>query len=269
ITVATRRTPSAKPVASLPEDCFPLSFVAELDAYREHLGFLTAPDVEDRTLTYLERLRQRRAILHDNGPTAAGGRRRRLRPLAPASLYWHRRVLVMTASALVAQGVRRIEAIRGIANVASLEGAACVIDCYEARRSGSGDPSTYPSQLVTALLSIIARCGIILPAADRGALTELAPALAADAGGRDDTISAKNRARLAQFDDPDCFALLISCSEQEMDRLEAERRARGSVNTAMARRAEAAIGNLLLCTLPVPRRTLCTTHWQRHFRGPN
>jgi hypothetical protein len=268
ITVATRRVPSAKPVASLPDARFAPSFVAELDAYREHLGFLTPPEAEDRTLTHLERLRQRRAILHDGGAIAAGGRRRRLRPLAPASLYWHRRVMVMTASALVAQGVKPIEAIRGIADVASLEGAACVIDCYEARRSGSGDPSTYPSQLVTALLSIIARCGIILPAADRGALTELASGLAAEAGGRDDTISAKNRARLAQFDDPDCFALLISSSEQEMDRLEAERRARGGVNTAMARRAEAAIGNLILCSLPVRRRTLATTDWQRNFRAP-
>src|SRR6266851_1641679 len=41
--VATRRAPRAKPVVSLLEDRFSPSFVAELDAYREHLGFLTAP----------------------------------------------------------------------------------------------------------------------------------------------------------------------------------------------------------------------------------
>jgi len=263
--VATRRTPSAHPDVSLPEDHFPASFIAELDAYEEHRGFLRRREIEDRSLSHLERLRRHHPILHEDG-TVVAGRRRPLRPLARPSLYWHRRVMVMTASALVAQGVKPIEAIQGIADVATPEGAACVIDCYDARRP-AGDPTTYPSQLVTALLSIISRCGIVLPAADRSALNELAGEVAAEAG-RDDTISPKNRKRLAQFDDPDAFALLISCSEQEMDRLEAERRARGRISIAMARRAEAAIGNLLLCSLPVRRRTLVTTDWERNFRKP-
>jgi hypothetical protein len=37
----------------------------------------------------------------------------------------------------------------------------------------------------------------------------------------------------------------------------------------MAHRAEAAIGNLILCSLPVRRRTLATTDWARNFRAPS
>src|SRR5260370_31964867 len=36
----------------------------------------------------------------------------------------------------------------------------------------------------------------------------------------------------------------------------------------MARLAEGAIGGLILCSLPVRRRTLTTTDWARNFRAP-
>jgi len=256
--VATTRDPSARAIVSFPEDRFAAAFIAGLDAYRDNRGLPQPQDAEDdRTLPHLERMR-RRSRAHDRplAGDAAPARRQRLRPLARSSLYWHRRVLVMTATALVLRGVRRLEEIRSIADVACLDGAASVIDLYETRRNEAQATSPYPAQIVTALLSIIARCAIVLPAGEQVAIAELTAELNGMARGRDDTISPRNRERLSQFDDPDNFALLVSCSEHEMDRLEAERRSLGRVTLAMARRAEGAIGNLILCSLPVRRRTL-------------
>jgi hypothetical protein len=166
-------------------------------------------------------------------------------------------------------GVKSIEDIRSIAHVVGLEGAACLMDSLEERQNGSFNESSYPGSLLTNLFSIMARCGIDLPPEEIAGMHELAAEVGA---GRDTsacTLTAKNRERVAQFDDPDNFALLVSCSEWEMNRLEAERRSRGGVTKAMANRAEAAIGNLILCTLPVRRRALATTDWRRNFRPPS
>jgi hypothetical protein len=175
----------------------------------------------------------------------------------------------MTATALVDRKIKRLEEIQSIADVACLDGAACVIDALEAREGSHSPSSPYPASLVTTILSVIARCRLEIDADELSAIRELAAELGAESNEPKDELTAKNRTRLAQFDDPDNFALLISCTEAEMDRLEAARRRDGHVTLAMARRAEAAIGNLILCSLPVRRRTLATTDWNRNFRAPS
>ncbi len=174
----------------------------------------------------------------------------------------------MTASALVLCGVKSIEEIRSIADVVGLDGAACLMDSLEERQNGSFNESSYPGSLITMLFSIMARCGIDLPPEEIAGMHELAAEVGAGRDAGACTLTPKNRERVAQFDDPDNFALLVSCAEWEMNRLETEHRSRGGVTKAMANRAEAAIGNLILCTLPVRRRALATTDWRRNFRPP-
>ena len=265
----TRRT-GPKPLVALPEKAFPASFIAEINAYCANLGFLRVDDPTDESnLTYLERLRRRRSHYRARLPDGQEAFARQLRPLAPVSLQVHRRVLLMTATALVDRNIKRLEDIRAIVDVACLDGAACVVDALEARRGSKLSTSPYPASLVTTLLSVIARCRLEIDPDELSAIRELEAELVADHNQPKDELTAKNRTRLAQFDDADNFALLISCSEAEMHRLEAARRRKGHVTLAMARRAEAAIGNLILCSLPVRRRTLATTDWTRNFRAPS
>jgi hypothetical protein len=270
-TVANTRNPPAKPIVTFDESRFSASFIAELDSYEENRGLLQpADDIESGQLSFLEKARRRRARSTRRISSADGRsiRSRHLKPLAEDSLYVHRRTLTMTASALVLCGVKSIEEIRSVADVVGLEGAACLMDSLEERQKGSFNESSYPGSLLTILFSIMARCGIDLPPEEIAAMHELAAEVGA---GRDTgacTLTPKNRERVAQFDDPDNFALLVSCAEWEMNWLETERRSRGGVTKAMANRAEAAIGNLILCTLPVRRRALATTDWQRNFRPP-
>jgi hypothetical protein len=271
ITVANTRNPRAKLIISFEEREFPASFIGELDAYAKNRGLLQpADDIESGPLSFLEKARRRRARSTCQIRSADGRsiRSRHLKPLADDSIYVHRRTLIMTASALVLCRVKSIEDIRTIADVIGLEGAACLMDLLEERHKGSFTETSYPISLITNLFSIMARCGIELPPEEIEAMHELALDVGAghEVGGC--TLTAKNRERLAHFDDPDNFAMLVSCAESEMNRLETERRSMGGVTKAMAIRAEAAIGNLILCTLPVRRRALATTDWQRNFRPP-
>jgi hypothetical protein len=268
--VSPTRKPCLKPLVALPEKAFAPSFIAEIDAYCANLGFLHVDDPSDDTdLSYLERLRRRRKRYRARLPDGQEAFGRRLRPLAPTSLQAHRRILLMTATALVDRRIKRLEDIQAIADVACLDGAASVIDALEARRGSKASSSPYPAFLVTTLLAVIARCRIEIDPDELSAIRELEAELVTENNQPKNELTTKNRTRLAQFDDADNFALLISCSEMEMDRLEAARRRKGHVTLAMARRAEAAIGNLILCSLPVRRRTLATTDWSRNFRAPS
>jgi Phage integrase family len=270
-TVAKTRNPPTKPGITFKESQFEASFITELDAYAENRGFFQPADqIDCGQLSFLEKARRRRArstrrIRSTDGQSI---RSRQLKPLADDSIYVHRRTLIMTASALVLCGVKSIEDIRFIADVIGLEGAACLMDLLEQRQKHSFAGSSYPQSLITMLFSIMARCGIQLPPEEVDAMHELALEVGAGRDAGACTLTAKNRERVAQFDDPDNFALLVSCAEWEMSRLETERRSAGCVTKAMAIRAEAAIGNLILCTLPVRRRALATTDWRRNFRPP-
>jgi hypothetical protein len=271
IIVAKTRNPGTKPVVTFEESRFEASFIAELDAYAENRGLLQPADETDcGQLSFLEKARRRRARSTRRLRSTDGRsiRSRQLKPLADDSIYVHRRTMIMTASALVLCGVKSLEDIRSIADVIGLEGAACLMDLLEQRQKASFTGSSYPQSLITTLFSIMARCCIELPPEEIDAMRELALEVGAGRDAGACTLTAKNRERVAQFDDPDNFALLVSCAEWEMNRLETERRARGGVTKAMANRAEAAIGNLILCTLPVRRRALATTDWQRNFRPP-
>jgi hypothetical protein len=269
--VAKTRNPRTKPVITFDESQFEAPFIAELDAYAENRGLLQPADETDcGQLSFLEKARRRRARSTRRMRSTDGRsiRSRQLKPLADDSIYVHRRTMIMTASALVLCGVKSIEDIRSIADVIGVEGAACLMDLLEQRQKASFAGSSYPQSLMTALFSIMARCGIELPPEEVDAMHELALEVAAGRDASACTLTTKNRERVAQFDDQDNFALLVSCAEWEMSRLEAERRSAGRVTKAMATRAEAAIGNLILCTLPVRRRALATTDWRRNFRPP-
>jgi len=268
-TVAVRRRSPPKAVVSLPERRFPAAFIGEIDAYVAQRGFLHRDRQESTDGgTFLDRLRRSHRTLRYRLITTTGEqvRQRRLKPLSDRSLYWHRRILLMTATALVLCGVKEPGQIRSIADVAAVEGVACLLDQLALRATRRTDESAYAVCLVKTLFSIIARCELPLPAREfaeiRDILGELRDAIAPLEG----QLTAKNRGRVAQFDDPDALGLLVSCSEWEFDRLERERRRGGAVTPRMARRAEAAIGNLLLCSLPVRRGTLASTDWERNVR---
>jgi len=269
--VSSRQASSASAVVVFPESTFRASFIEEIDTYAVQRGFLHRdPRETTEGGTFLERLRRSHRTLRYRLVTTTGEqvRQRRLKPLSERSLYWHRRVLLMAATGLVQSGVKEIAAIRSIADVASAEGVACLLDQLSARAVRGTDESAYAVNLVKTLCSIIARCELPLPVEEFAAIGEILGELRDALARREGQITAKNRARIAQFDDPDAFALLVSVSEWEFERLERERGRTGVVTSAMARRAEAAIGNLLLCSLPVRRGTLASTNWERNFRKP-
>jgi hypothetical protein len=265
--VRNRGASNARPAVSMPETAFPASFRAELDRFERYQGVLptrsaNAPEPK----TYLERLRLKRAAQLDaNVPDRP---RRRLRPLSAPSIAKLRWVLRLTASALVSQGLKPAKDIRAIADVASLEGAACLIDALAARQQQAVGKTPYASALIAMLLSVIARCRLELAAEDVAALHELAGELAGSIEVDPNAMTARNRERLSQFDDADAFAMVVSCPEWELDRLERERRSTGQVTIKMAWSAEAAIALLIMCALPLRRRTLVTTDWRRNIRPP-
>ena len=225
---------------------------------------------EDHGDTFLDRLRRSHKTVSYRLVTITGEqiRQRRLKPLSERTLYWHRRVLLMAATALVLCGVKSSPEIRGIADVASAEGVACLLDQLSLRATRRTDESAYAVNLVKTLCSVIARSEVRLPPAEFASIGEILGELRDALAPTEGQLTAKNRDRVAQFDDLQAFALLVSISEWELDRLERERRRTGVVTKAMARRAEAAIGNLLLCSLPVRRSTLASTDWERNFRKP-
>jgi len=269
--VSSRQASSAKTVVTFPESEFRASFIEEIGTYIAQRGYLHRdPRETTEGGTFLERLRQSHRTIRYRLVTVTGEqvRQRRLKPLSERSLYWHRRVLVMTATALAQCGVKEIAAIRSIADVASAEGVACLLDQLSLRAMRRTDESAYAINLVKTLCSIIARCELPLPPEEFAGIGEILGELRDALAPVEGQITAKNRTRIAQFDDPDAFALLVSCSEWEFERLERERRRTGAVTPSMARRAEAAVGNLLLCSLPVRRGTLASTDWERNFRKP-
>lgn len=269
--VSPHRIEIEQRVTSIPEDEFPPSFIGELDQYQANGGFLhRMQGGASESLSHLEWVRMRRQVIqnHAEAGKSIASTKRRAKPLSPRTIYAHRRFVIMCATALVVIGLKRVEDIRSIADAVCAEGIAAIADQIEKRRNKTAPRTGHAAIVVKGLLSVASRCEIELPTEEWQTMRELAQSVCDQVETREGVMTPKNRRLLAQFDDPDNFAMLVSIPESEMRALEAERRKDWLVTDEQARRAAAAIGVLILCTLPVRRRTLGTTTWS-NFRKPD
>lgn len=187
---------------------------------------------------------------------------RERKPLAESTLAGHLETIRLAASTLVQEGERRIEDITAIKDVISADTLGLVCDCIVDR---TGAPTEYGLTQGKRFRSIAARW--LCPSTDE---IEEYNALVRDLkeDGVTDGMTPKNRERLRPFEDPVVFGRLVSLPERVMEALEEERRRTGAVTPAMALKAEAAMGILILITLPVRRSALMRTHRDENFRWP-
>jgi integrase len=226
------------------------SFQADIDAYKAaalRAPAASASDGQQERRRY--RLRDRSAQpKHD--------------PLAPTTLAGQVETIRLAASTLVREGERRIEDIRAIRDVISVDTLGLVCDCIVDR---TGAPTGYGLTQGKRFRSIAVRW--LQPSEEElEEYNKLIGELRED--GVTDGMTPKNRERLRPFDDPALFARLLSLPERVMEELEVERKRTGVVTSAMALQAEASMGILILITLPVRRGALMRTHRDENFRWP-
>ena len=243
------------PGLNLPLDAFPSSFRADLECYARAAGCRSSLLPEETRLLERARARYQRSRGSTNG---------RLRDrLAPTTLEAHLDALRFAASVLVRTGERPAEAIRSIADVATIETAALVVDDIEHRL---GLETSYAGSLVKMLGSIAERWRDDL---DDGERDDFA-ALRAEAEGllEKGRMSEKDRRRLAPFMDPAMMQRLVLLPLDLADDCERRRRKGEPVSRSMALAMQAAVICVIEQTL-VPRLgTLARTRLDRHIVWP-
>lgn len=246
----------------LPRSAFPASLREEIARYVETGGTMT--QTETGPVNFLEFLRVA-------GPRRIriGRRQVTIVRLGQTTAAKHADSIYKCASSLVQAGHCQIGDLHSIADVATplAVGYAC-----EGHKQRNGEtPEAYSSihSVIGDMIAVSQRCLADVPIEHWQALY----GMKAKAVERVPTgMTGKNRARIDQFDDPAAFADLVSCSEWVMGRLEETRRRRRpkkDATVSMAREAEGAIANLLLCSLPERRQGLGTLHLDRNFRWPS
>jgi hypothetical protein len=249
---------------SFAETQFHPSLVSEVKRYCSNGGFLATRPDEPATSSYRDKLQSRLAWLQAQ-PTAHGAFVNEvppLRRLAESTLRTQSRVVYKTATVLHVYGEADIQNLRRIVDVLTPQGAALLADEMETRLGRRG--ALAAAKYVTHFNSILWRCGAILPAAERQVVADLRW----DLYGRDGEvrdISEKNYRRMAQFDEPGKFAMLVALPDAIMQEVERMRRARGVATEAEAREARCAIAIEILNTLPLRRQTLSLLDLERNF----
>lgn len=239
------------------------SLVAEVKRYRAHGGLLIDAAIEKKP-THRERMDARLRLL--NGEGIDQQRPYSSRPLGRLSretVYTQCRIIYMTATALHLAGEVDVASLHRIADVLTPNGAALLADAYEKRLGATrGRPAA--AKCVRYMLSIATRCGIVYTAAEREALRDLQNDLYWVSGPAVG-ISESNLRKLAQFDDPTKFCMLLALPDVVMAELEQSRERRGYPIEPEARRAKWAIAIEVLNTIPLRRETLVCLEPDRNF----
>jgi hypothetical protein len=230
---------------------FPKEFVDDVDAYAAACGRQPSSAAD-----YAAGSRSRRY----RGGGAARSRDRK--PLAKSTIDRRRDTLRLAASTLVHEGQKRFDEIVSVASVISVSSLEIVADCILDRN----ETSTGYGWTVGKHFRSIATQWLSPSREEIEEYNKLVRELKAD--GVVDGMNPKNRERLRQFDDPAVFAKLVCLPEHVFAELEKRRGSAGAVTPAMALEAEAAIGVLILLSVPVRRSTLARTHLVNNIRWP-
>ena len=238
--------PSHRIRVTFDRSAFPETFQRELDAF--------AASARDRSYGKIKgaRGRYRKLVVVDE----------EWKPLAPRSIEARIDALLLSASALVRAGEMEIDEITSIAHVVTADAAGLVAETIEDR---TGAKTEYAHTVAKHLRNVAGRCGL-LSSAERTDFKRLLNELK---DGLPDGLTPKNRARLAQFDDPANLERLISLPEWLMSELERKRRRTDKATYDMALDALTAIAVLLLTSLPVRRSNLVAMKIDEHLRFPS
>jgi integrase len=205
----------------LPLEAFPASFAAELAAWQ------AAMRGDD--------------LLADNGPG---------RPLRPATVQHQTRILRRFASALAHQGVAPA-AITGLADLVRPEHVKRGLRFFLDRHGGKPSPGT--TGMADVLLTLARRW----LRAEEAQLREL-QAIAKRIVCRQAGLTASNRARLIQFDDPRNIRRLLDLPRQLVER------SGGLPDAAAARLVQSALAIAILLAAPLRLRNLAQLNLHRH-----
>lgn len=175
--------------------------------------------------------------------------------------------LRLAATAAVEEGMVAVDEVTSIASILTPDVAEATLDGIEARRGLSEYLLT-----VAKNLKAVATRWLDLTDDDRADWDDLVAwkrkTLKKKINFDPYRMTRKNRARLAQFTDPQAVTQLFSYPRAVIDDLEMERRQRHHVTHEMALRAMSAVAVAILTTLPLRRGSLQLLAWDRHVLLP-
>lgn len=246
------------------------ALVAEVKRYCDNGGFLYGGAIElAGKPSHQQKVSSRLARLNAalSGEALIPYPTRRLKRLAPKTLYFHSRLIYRTAAALHTSGHADVAQLKSIADVITPQAAAVLADHLCADWKPGERPGPYAADSVETLCSIAKRCGINFSVPEIMVLRELVHELLRDVEITHD-LSARNLRRLSQFDDERVFAMLVALPDVVMRELEEDRAAGGLLTLKKARRAEAAVAIDILNTLPIRIGSLSALDLTRNFAAP-
>ena len=208
-----------------PLESFPQSFRDDVKAY---LSRLEAPDPLD-----------------PNAPTA---------PMRPATVRHRRAQILRVASALVEDGMP-IADITGLDVLVEPGNARQALRWMIARNGGQTAPAIADTAI---MLKTMARHAVRVSEAQDAAIADIARRLAVTPARG---LTAKNRERLRQFEDPQLLHRVLTLPET----LEREARALGPSRKACLR-SEMAVAIAILCLCPIRRKNLAALHLDHNLR---
>ena len=217
--------PTRHKLVSLPWQAFPTSLRADLDAYLARAGGAD--------------------LLDEAGP---------IRPLAPLSLRSRAYHVQQCASALVHSGAAQAQELVDLAFLIEPGRLKAALRWLLARRGGKTSPYIFQ---IAISMKVIARHHV---GAGEPVLAELGTICRRlDPGGKG--LTARNRARLRQFDDPRNVALLLHAPR----RLLTQAKRRPLVDRAGALQVQMALAIEFLLFCPIRIRNLAGIHLDRHL----
>ncbi|AWU98091.1 hypothetical protein [Azospirillum ramasamyi] len=258
--------PERAPCLALPLESFPASFQDDVAQYVASRGLRPTVPIT-ATMTRLERLRATRSALSVTtgcptapGPTGTAGGGRDLRgikerrPLADTTVTGHVMIVRRAAGALIRSGEMALSDIRRIADVATIEVTAMLLD----ESLGQDRPSTDSwRSIVSVLRSIAVRWRPDIAADELAEFSRLTRELKTT---QDDEITPGVLAKLLRIPPPVLSRILSWPAAVTEEVRTASHGGRRPVLRSLARKSAAAIAIEILGTLPVRRRTLSLTH---------
>jgi hypothetical protein len=249
-------------IVSFADEDFHPELVAEVDLYCTTGGLLHASRAPLSSMTHRDRMALRLDRFR-NAPPVLGLTLTERRPtrLGPNAIYLHRRLIFRTGTALYLAGYANIDHMRSIRDVITPQGAAALADSLQERHLENRSIAI----CISRFSHVARRCGIELSPAEALALRELWLDICPESGGRHE-LCERSLSRLAQFDDPDQFAMLIALPDVLMAEVEERRRRDGGWATLRsARQARVAVAIDILNSLPVRRRSLLSIDLRRNI----
>lgn len=254
---------AAKGPGSLPLTAFPPAFQRNLEDLLVVARTGYQPGVTG--LRARAEARKSRAIKGDDRRKEDNGGRKRLRD---ASIQGLSDFVRRFASWAVHHGHRRLEDLCTVSDVVNEEVFIAWYDAYCAEHIPAGERELprKPAKTLHNACGFLAMAAIRLPPEDAPVVADLLPLIECAREGHEiyDDMTPENQRKLAQFAAPENLRALHEIPIRVMERLESERHSRAAagetpVTLRMALTAAAAMGVLLLNSLPVRVLTLSGT----------